>query len=77
MRNNIETVFDHNITAKEWDNICSIDRKLYLNIVDEQTSKLHLAALFYNRGDKEKAEKYLDGLPPLVVNDFWRGITHP
>lgn len=73
----IETVFNHGITEDEWQNICGLDRELYLSVVDEQSARVHLAALFCHRGDRDRASKYLDGLPPLVVNDFWRGITHP
>lgn len=73
----METVFDHNITKEEWNYICGLEKEKYLSIVDEESSKIHLAALFYYRGDRGKAESYLESLPPLIVNDFWRTVTHP
>jgi hypothetical protein len=73
----VETVFDHNITKKEWDGICGIDKDEYLRFAGESTANLDLAKLYYRRGDKEKATYYADKLPPNGRNDFWRTVTHP
>ncbi len=75
----IETVFnqEHGMTDKEWRQICGLDRETYLSVVDEESAKYNLAALYHLRGDDDRAAKYLEGLPPLVVSDFWRTVTHP
>lgn len=73
----IETVFNHGITEDEWQNICGLDKELYLSVVDEQSARFDLALLYHLRGDSDRTNKYLDGLPPLVINDFWRTVTHP
>ena len=73
----METVFDHNITEKEWKRICGMRKDLYLKVVDEESARLHLAFLYYERKDRKLVDNYLEGLPPLIVNDFWRTVTHP
>jgi hypothetical protein len=73
----METVFDHNITDKEWQDICGLDKELYLKVVDHESACLGLAFLYHKRGNRKMVDKYLEGLPPLVVNDFWRTVTHP
>ena len=44
---------------------------------DEETANMDLASLFWYRGDKKKAAKYADKLPPLSKLDFYRTVTHP
>lgn len=75
----IETVFSkqHKMTDKEWQQICGLDRERYLSVVDEQSARLDLAFLYQLRGDSERTANYLNGLSHLVVNDFWRTVTHP
>lgn len=73
----METVFDHRITDSEIRQIGFIDKEKYLQIVDEQSSHFDLAMLYHLKGESEKANEYLEGLPPHVVNDFWRTVTHP
>ena len=74
----METVFDHNITTEEWNYICGMRKELYLKVVDEETARQDLASLYHLRGaDRSVVEKYLEGLSPLVVLNFWRTVTHP
>lgn len=73
----METVFNHNITPVEWNNICGLDREQYLDVVDYETARRDIAALYNLRGDDNKAEAYLNGLPPDMVHDFWRTVKHP
>ena len=73
----METVFDHNITKEEIKRIGILRKELYLKVVDEESANLELAFLYYERGNRKRVNKYLEGLPPLVVNDFWRTVTHP
>ncbi len=73
----IETVFQHSITEQEKEKIGLLDMETYMNVVDGQSARLDLAFLYYLRGDDTRVRHYLEGLPPLVVNDFWRTITHP
>lgn len=73
----METVFDHGITVKERERIGIVDKVLYLKHIDEESARLDLAFLYHDRGNKKMVDKYLEGLPPLVVNDFWRTVTHP
>ena len=73
----IETIFDHGITKEEQKCIGVLDRDLYLRIIDEQSARLDLALLYHLRSEKGRVAMYLEGLPSLVVNDFWRTVTHP
>lgn len=73
----METVFNHNITKEEISRIGILRKELYLKVVDEESANLDLAFLYHERGNLKKVDKYLEGLPPLVVNDFWRTVTHP
>ena len=73
----METVFDHNITPKEWENINGMDKDLYLSVVDEDSANEGLASLYFLRGKKKKAKFYADKLPDSMRVDFWRGATHP
>ena len=73
----METVFNHGITAEEWDFICGLDKDIYLKVVDENTARRDIAALYYHRGDLTTAEAYLNRLPPEVQSEFWRTVTHP
>ena len=73
----METVFDHNITDKEWQDICGLNKDLYLKVVDEESANLGLAFLYYRRGNRKMVDKYLKNLSPLRVSDFWRTVKHP
>ncbi len=73
----METVFDHGISNSEIRQIGFLDKEKYLQVVDEQSSRFDLALLYHLRGELEKVNEYLEGLPPIVVNDFWRTVTHP
>lgn len=72
-----ETVYKHGITVQEIKKIGLLDEDIYIRVVDEQTARLDLAYLYHLRGDDKKVRHYLEGLPNLVVNDFWRTINHP
>lgn len=74
----METVFDHNITEKEWKYIHGNCRKdFYLKILDQETAYYDIATLFYLRGDKKMATVYANKLSPQYRNDLWRILTHP
>lgn len=74
----IETVFNHGITEEERGSMGMLDKDKYLSIVGEETARRDIARLLHRRGEKrEVVEKYLDGLPPMTVIDFWRTVTHP
>ena len=73
----METVFDHDITDEEKRSIGILERDLYGKLVDEETARFHLALLYNRRGKKTKSKKYLEGMEPNLVNDFWRTVTHP
>ena len=73
----METVFDHGITEKERERIGIVDKDLYLKHIDEESARLDLAFLYYERGDKNKVKKNLEGLNQLAIIDFWRTVTHP
>lgn len=72
-----ETVFQHSITAREKDKMGLLDSETYMSVVDEQSARLDLAFLYHLRGDDTRVSHFLDGLPPQVINDFWRTVTHP
>lgn len=74
----METVFDHNITEKEWKHIygtCSQDK--YISFIGQETAYYDIAVLYYIRGDNDKATAYANKLPPHRRNDLWRMLTHP
>lgn len=73
----METVFDHNISPKEWKSICGMDKQIYLSVVDADSANWGLASLFLLRGYKAKAEMYANKLPDGMRIDFWRGANHP
>lgn len=73
----METVFDHDIIDEEKKSIGILEKDLYLMLVDENTARFDLALLYYRRGNKRKSKKYLEGVEPNLVNDFWRTVTHP
>ena len=72
-----ETVFDYKISHEEWAKINGSTKQTYLSLVDPDTAKADIAALFYLRGDKERATALSEELPPDVKNDLWRTLTHP
>lgn len=72
----IETVFDHNITDKEWKLVRGISSDLYLSIIGQETAFFDIAVLFYIRGNKKKATAYANKLSPDRRNDLWRILTH-
>lgn len=73
----METVFDYNITKEEWKYIRGVEKESYLASVDPDTAVRDIAALFYHRGNEEKARAYSERLPDLVKYDLWRTLTHP
>ena len=73
----MKTVFDYKISQEEWAKIIGSDKETYLSFVDLDTAKADIVALFYLRGDKERATALSEELPPDVKNDLWRGLTHP
>lgn len=74
----METVFDYNITDKEREYLgITGEGMIYAATHYEYTANLCLASLFWYRGDKKKAAKYADKLPPLSKLDFYRTVTHP
>lgn len=73
----MKTVFDYNISPEEWTYIKGMTKETYLSIVDPNTAKADIVALFYLRGDKERAIALSKELPPDVYNDLWRTLTHP
>lgn len=73
----METVFDHNISPKEWESINGMDKYTYLSVVDEDSANWGLASLYLLRGKKKKAEAYANKLPASMKVDFWRGANHP
>ncbi len=73
----METVFDHNITEKEWNYIRGSRKDFYLKIVDQETAYYDIAALYYHRGNEEMATVYANKLSPQYRNDLWRILTHP
>ena len=54
-------------------------RERYLRFHRSQISRaVDIAKLYYMRGNKKEVEYYLSFVDnPLIVNDFWRGVTHP
>lgn len=73
----MKTVFDYRIRPEEWAKINGSTKDVYLSSVDTDTAKADIAALFYLRGEKERAAALSDELPPDVKNDLWRTLTHP
>ena len=75
----METVFDYNITDEEREYLGLSYAKNVEEYapVDEETANMALASLFWYRGDRKKAAKYADKLPPLAKLDFYRTVTHP
>ncbi len=75
----METVFDYNITDEEREYLGLSYAKNVEEYApfDEETANMDLASLFWYRGDKKKAAKYADKLPPLAKLDFYRTVTHP
>lgn len=73
----MKTVFDYRIRPEEWEKINGSTKDVYLSSVDTDTAKADIAALFYLRGEKERAAALSDELPPDVKNDLWRTLTHP
>ena len=73
----METVFDYDITPEEVKSIGLPDKEFYLKFATEEDAYQDLAHLYYLRGDKKRAKKYADKLPPQDKNDFWRCVTHP
>lgn len=67
----IETVFDHNITEEEWENMYgSCTQNKYTSFIGQETAFYDIATLFYLRGNKEKATEYANKLSPDRRNDF-------
>lgn len=73
----METVFDHNITTLEWNRIRKMEKEEYLKMVSPNTALFDLAALFYYRGKRKKAEKYINQIESVNTRTtFWRIVTH-
>lgn len=74
----METIYDYNVTPKEIEELgFSIEKEVYLRIVDEDTANMNLANLFWYRRQKKKAELYVDKLPIQMQHDWWRITLHP
>lgn len=73
----METVFDHNITEKEWKYVRGSRKDFYLKFLDKETAFYDIAALYYIRGNEAKAIEYANKLSPLKKLDLWRMLTHP
>lgn len=74
----MKNVFDYHISLKEWEQIRGgMTKETYLSIADNETKTADVAALFYIRGDLEKARDVSEGLPPEAINDLWRTLMHP
>lgn len=73
----METVFDHNITDAEFKTIIMCSKERYLNIVSQKIAYRDIAFLYYIRGDRHTAEKYIGKTNDVdTINSFWRIATH-
>lgn len=74
----METIFDHNITDKEFNEICVKngikDKASYLDsFKSQEKAYLHIAFLYQYRKDEKNFEKYFDltGFPAeILYQDF-------
>ena len=66
----METIFDHNITDKEYQELGLINKETYLKIIDEESARLDLACLYHYRSNKRKVDEYLKGLSEMSVMTF-------
>jgi hypothetical protein len=73
----METIFDHNVTGIELEELSSFipskaigKREIYIAKVDGEKSSTDLYHLFVLRGESDKAEKYLS----LIQNQQDRNI---
>lgn len=74
---NIESVFDFNITDEERSKLCIPPQEEYIEIIksDHNTSMLHLAFLFQQRGNYAKALEYMGKLPDAMKVQFMQTIS--
>ena len=74
----METIFDHNITKEESEDICrGFSKREYLDFVDQETSYYDIACLYYHRKNNAMYRKYLDKLSLDMREACIRTVTHP
>lgn len=74
----METVFDHNITENEWNDIHgNYSKERYLKYSCPEVFIRDIATLYYLRGNDKMATVYANKLSPDSKNDLWRILTHP
>lgn len=73
----METVFDYDITEEEWNWIRGSEKDWYLSNVGQDTATADIAALFFLRGDRKKAEEISKELPSEMYWSLWRTLLHP
>lgn len=68
----METIFDHNITEKEILSIVGVKiaKDSYERLVSQNKAYEDIYYLFVERGDKSKAQEYLDKLPNDIHKYF-------
>lgn len=74
----METVFDHNITKEEYENICgSSGKDFYLKCLGQESAYCDIACLYYHRKNNAMYRKYLDKLSLDMREACIRTVTHP
>lgn len=73
----METIFDHNPTKEECEELRVRDKEKYLANINEMWANYGLAALYHLRKNEPMVQKYLSRLPKYVVLDFNRRFRHP
>ena len=74
----METIFDHNPTKQELiEFIGTVDKEEYMNFASQNSAYMEIAFLYYYRGEKRKAKKYIKKINNCdLVNSFWRTVKH-
>lgn len=77
MEEEIETIFDHNITKEEENQF--LKKELYLLVTkDKDTANADIAYLYWYRNNRPKMEEYAAKIKDINYrNDFWRTVNHP
>ena len=75
----METIFDHNVTPEEERELNgSISREDYLRFVSQKGAYVDIAHLYWHRGKKWKARRYIKKTKDCnLINSFWRTVNHP
>ena len=82
----METIFDYNISDEEKKNLFGyvFSKEEYNKDFDENeiefidNALVDLAYLFFYRGKKSVAEKYINRVSDVdLINSFWRTVYHP